>query len=425
VHVPVVIVGAGPGGLAMSHVLTAAGIEHVVLERDEVASSWRRERWDSLRLLTPNWMTTLPGASYDGDDPDGFMAAREVVALLDEYRRRIAAPVHTGVAVDAVHVTGDGFDVSAAGARWQCDVVVAASGGSSEPHVPALASDVPHHVEQLTALQYRRPAQISGAGRVLVVGASASGVQLADELAAAGHDVTLAVGEHVRLPRSYRGRDIYWWLDCIGQLDERYDEVDDIQRARRHASIQVVGSDDGREVDLNALRDAGVTVVGRLMGIAGTRLQCSGSLANLVKNADLKQARLLRRADELVTEQGLDAEVGPVRDPRPTSIGDPPTELELRDFSTVIWATGYRPSYPWLPDEARDRKGRLAHDGGVGALAGLFVLGLPFLRRRRSNLIAGLGQDAADLLPPVRARLDACARARTVTSRRPARAASA
>jgi putative flavoprotein involved in K+ transport len=417
VDVPVVIVGAGPGGLAMSQLLTGAGIEHVVLERNEVASSWRHERWDSLRLLTPNWMTGLPGAPYDGDDPDGFMSANEVVALLDAYHRRIDAPVHAGVTVNGVRVTSDGFDVDAAGARWQCEVVVAASGGSSEPRVPALASDVPPHVEQLTALQYRRPAQIAGGGRVLVVGASASGVQIADELAAAGHDVTIAVGEHVRLPRSYRGRDIYWWLDRIGQLDERYDEVDDLERARRHASVQVVGSDDRHDVDLNSLRAAGVGVVGRLMGIAGSRLQCSGSLANLAKNADLKQARLLRRADDCVAEQGLEGEVGPVRDPRPTSIGDPPTEVELRDFSTIIWATGYRPRYSWLPDEALDRKGRLAHDGGVGALGGLFVLGLPFLRRRRSNLISGLGRDACELLPHVRRTLDERARSRvTLTS---------
>jgi putative flavoprotein involved in K+ transport len=413
VHVPVVIVGAGPGGLAMSQVLSGAGIEHVVLERDDVASSWRQERWDSLRLLTPNWMTALPGMRYDGDDPDGFMTAADVAGFLDAYRRRVAAPVRAGVTVESIDATDDGFAVRARdGARWQCDIVVAASGGSSEPRIPDLATELPGHIDQLTALQYRRPAQIAGGGRVLVVGASASGVQIADELAAAGHDVVVAVGEHVRLPRSYRGRDIYEWLDRIGQLDERYDEVDDLPRARRHASIQVVGSDDRHDVDVNSLRAAGVEVVGRLMAISGARAQLSGSLANLVKNADLKQTRLLRRIDEHVDEHGLDGEVGPVRDPRPTDIGDPPTELDLRDVSTVIWATGYRPKYAYLPAAAFDVRGRVAHDGGVGAVPGLYLLGLPFLRHRRSNLISGLGRDACELLPHVRATLDERARAR-------------
>ena len=164
---------------------------------------------------------------------------------------------------------------------------------------------MPRRVAQLSALRYRRPAQLAGDGRVLVVGASASGVQIADELRRGGREVTIAVGEHVRLPRSYRGRDIYCWLDRIGQLDERYDEVDDIERARRHASVQLVGNDERRDLDLNALQDGGVQVVGRLMAISGTTGQCSGALANLVHNADLKQARLLRRIDEFVDDHGL------------------------------------------------------------------------------------------------------------------------
>jgi putative flavoprotein involved in K+ transport len=251
---------------------------------------------------------------------------------------------------------------------------------------------------------------------VLVVGASASGVQIADELCRAGLEVTVAVGEHIRLPRSYRGRDIYWWMDRIGQLDERYDEVDDIERARRHASVQLVGNDERRDLDLNALRHGGAQIVGRLMAIRGHTGQCSGSLANLMKNADLKQARLLRRVDEFVDEQGLADEVGPATEASPTELGTPGTELDLRGISTVIWATGYRPTYPWLTTDAVDRRGRLVHDGGVAATPGLYLLGLPFLRRRRSNLIAGLGADAADLFDHLRAYLDQLARRRVALS---------
>jgi putative flavoprotein involved in K+ transport len=412
VRVPVVIVGAGPAGLAMSHHLTTAGIDHVVLERGEVAHSWRTERWDSLRLLTPNWMTALPGHRYVRDDPHGFMTASDTVGFLDDYRRSFDPPVFTHVTVRSVQRTADDFDVVSDAGTWRCDAVVAATGASSEPRVPALATNLPTRIDQLTALEYRRPSQLDAGGEILVVGASASGVQIADELRRNGRAVTVAVGEHVRLPRSYRGRDIYWWMDAIGQLDERYDEVDDIERARRHASVQLVGTVERGNLDLNALRDGGVQLVGRLVGIAGNAAQCSGSLANLVANADLKQARLLRRIDEFVAANALDGQIEAAVAPEPTELPTPPTRLELAGFSTVIWATGYRSSYSWLDSAAIDRRHRVIHNGGVANLAGLYVLGLPLLRRRRSNLIGGVGRDAADLFVHLRAYLDDVARGR-------------
>jgi putative flavoprotein involved in K+ transport len=265
---------------------------------------------------------------------------------------------------------------------------------------------MPRAVEQLNAIDYRRPGQLPAHGRILVVGASASGAQIADELALHGRDVVLAVGEHIRLPRRYRGRDIYWWLDQIGQLDERYDEVEDLTRARRHASIQVVGNDEGRDLDLNALQANGVEVVGRLMAMRGATAQFSGGLGALVANADLKQTRMLRRIDEYAHEHGIEHEIERATEPHPTLLGDLATELKLDAFSTVIWATGYRPQYKWLTRDAFDVRGRVKHDGGIGALPGLYFLGLPFLRRRRSNLLSGLGADAADLAHHLRGYLD-------------------
>jgi putative flavoprotein involved in K+ transport len=397
VHTSVVVVGAGPGGLAMSYHLTGAGVDHVLLERGEVAHSWRTERWDSLRLLTPNWMTALPGARYEGGDPDGYMTVAETVATLEAYRRSFDPPVRTGIEVEAACRRGTGFELRTAEGTWRCDAVVAATGGSSEPRVPPFASDLLPAVQQFTSLSYRRPAQIDGRNRVLVVGASASGVQIADELRRAGRDVTLSIGEHVRLPRMYRGCDIYWWLDRIGQLDERWNEVEDLERARHHASVQVVGSNDRREVDLPSLQGLGVQLVGRLVAIRGTTAFCSGGLGSLVANADLKQARLLRRIDEWVCDQDLADIVGPATEPCPTVLTQVPTELDLRGFSAVIWATGFRPSYNWLDPRALGRRGRVDHHGGVACLPGLYLLGLPFLRRRRSNLLAGLGPDAAEL----------------------------
>ncbi len=240
-RVPVVVIGAGQAGLAMSHHLTTRGIDHIVLDRGEVANSWRTQRWDSLRLLTPNWMSRLPGYRYDGSDPDGYMTKDETVAFLDGYRRDFGAPVQTHVAVEHVNTCDAGFEVVTNQGTWSCDAVIAATGASSEPHLPPVAASVPKRIRQLTALEYRNPAQTSDGG-VLVVGASASGAQIADELARNGRHVTLAVGGHIRLPRQYRERDIHWWMDVIGQLDERYDEVDDINKARRLPSLQLVGS---------------------------------------------------------------------------------------------------------------------------------------------------------------------------------------
>jgi putative flavoprotein involved in K+ transport len=400
---PVVVVGAGQAGLAMSHQLAISAIDHVVLERGEVAQSWRTERWDSLRLLTPNWMSRLPGHTYQGDDPDGFMASAEVVELLSAYRRLCSAPVLTQTTVERVHVRSTGFDVVTDQGAWQADAVVVASGACSEPHVPAIAADLPSHIEQTTALQYRNPEQL-GAGEVLVVGASASGAQIADELARSGRRVTLAVGEHVRVPRTYRGLDIHWWMDAIGQLDERYDELDDVNRARRVPSLQLVGSPERRTLDLNALTAAGVRVVGRLMRVMGSTAQFTGGVANLVANADLKQNRLLDRIDEYALQHGLDGLGEPTR-PEPTRLGDVPTELSLSPFTTVVWATGYRPTYPWLDAAAFDRRKRVVHDGGVGAIPGLYFLGLQFMRRRKSSFIDGVGPDAAELVEPLRSRL--------------------
>jgi putative flavoprotein involved in K+ transport len=245
---------------------------------------------------------------------------------------------------------------------------------------------------------------------VLVVGASASGLQLADEIARSGRHVTLAVGDHVRLPRAYRGMDIHWWMDVIGQLDETYDEVDDITRARRLPSLQLIGTPERRTLGLNDLAERGVDLTGRLVGSNGNSAQFSGSLANLCTSADLKQQRLLDRIDEYATANGLDDEVDPPSRPDGTRHGTARLDLDLSSIGTVIWATGFRPEYPWLDQALRDaildRKGHLRHDGGVVPIPGLYVLGLPFLRRRKSSFLDGVGPDAADLAGHLAAHLD-------------------
>ena len=259
-----VIVGAGHCGLAMSRCLAARSIDHVVLERGEVANSWRTQRWDSLRLLTPNWMTRLPGYAYDGADPDGYLTAGRSRRCSRTTPAASAAPVLTGTTVTSRARSRDGgFIVRTDQGSWRAPTVVLACGAATCRRCRRPARLVPDGITSLTPADYRNPDQVPEGG-VLVVGASASGIQIADELHRSGRPVTIAVGEHVRMPRTYRGRDILWWLDAAGVLDERYDEVDDLVRARSLPSMQLVGSP-GRTLDLNALT-VGRSAAGRPPG---------------------------------------------------------------------------------------------------------------------------------------------------------------
>ena len=414
-----VVVGAGHSGLAVSHFLARRGIDHVVLEQGEVAWSWRTQRWDSLRLLTPNWQSRLPGLSYDGADPDGYMTMPEVVDFISGYARLIGAPVLTGAAVTSVRrgAGGAGYVIDTERGRFECDAAVLATGGFGRAKIPALGEPLPDGVAALSPLEYRSPDGLAPGG-VLVVGASATGVQIAEEVQRSGRPVTLAVGEHVRMPRLYRGRDVLWWMERSGLLDERYDEVDDIVRVRRTPSPQLVGTPERTTLDLNALTDAGVRLVGRLTAVRGGRALLSGSLPNKCELADLKLGRLLDAFDEWAAGAGAAADgagdVGPPERFEPTRTPpSPPLEMDLAsgEIQTVIWATGFAPDYSWLHVGALDRRGRIRHDGGVVAESpGLYVIGLNFLRRRKSSFIHGAEDDARDLVSHLASYLDSLVR---------------
>jgi putative flavoprotein involved in K+ transport len=268
---------------------------------------------------------------------------------------------------------------------------------------------VPAGIAMLTPLQYRSPGQLAEGG-VLVVGASATGTQLADEIHRSGRPVTLAVGQHIRAPRLYRGRDILWWMDAAGVHDERYDAIDDIDRARRVPSFQLTGSPQRRTLDLNALSGIGVKLVGRFAGIADGKAQFSGSLRNVCALSDLKLGRLLDTFDTWADAGGMHGAIDPPHRFEPTIVeDDPPLMLDLvrRGIRTILWATGFRPDYSWLEVPVLDRKGQVRHDGGVvTASPGLYVMGLQFLRRRKSALIDGAGDDARELSAHLAAHLD-------------------
>ena len=364
------------------------------------ANSWRHERWDSLRLLTPNWQSRLPGFGYDGPDPDGYMTSADVVDLITRFAEHASAPVRTNTNVTSLRRADEGYRVTTSDGEIESRAAVIATGACNRPTVPDLASGLPSEVEQLTAFEYRNPTQLPDGG-VLVVGASATGVQLAAELRQSGRPVILSVGEHVRLPRTYRGRDVLWWMDASGVWDQRYDEVDDLTRARRLPSPQLVGTPERTTLDLNALAAMGVELVGRFAAVRDGRALFSGGLRNVCSLADLKMERLLDVFDGWARTEGQNPDVAAPERFAPTEAPRAPRlELDLRsgEIRAIVWATGFAPDYPWLDVPVVDAKGHLRHDGGAVDSPGLYALGLPVLRRRKSTFIHGIEDDAREVI---------------------------
>lgn len=391
----VVIIGAGQAGLAVSNLLTAVSVDHVILERGRTAESWRSRRWDALRLLTPNWMTRLPGWTYRGNDPEGFMSASAVADYLARYAESFDAPVVTGADVLSVRQRDGRFVVVTTVGSWTAAAVVVATGHCAAPRVPPVAADVGLSVRQIRPDRYQDPSDVPD-GQVLVVGASATGVQIADELARAGRDVVLAVGRHTRVPRSYRGMDIMWWLESLGLLDRPTDPNAAPRREER--SLQLVGSDTSREVDLASLAGRGVELVGRVERVTPGNLLLADDLADTRAVADAKLLRLLERIDHFALATGLDSEIEPAT--RPVSAApSAPARTHVRignnGVRSVVWATGYRRDYPWLHLPVLDGAGDVHQVSGRTPIPGLVVVGMAWQTRRNSTFIDGVRHDAA------------------------------
>jgi putative flavoprotein involved in K+ transport len=391
------VIGAGQAGLALSRHLTDAGHDHVLLERGRIGERWRSERWDSLVLLTPNWLNRLPG-SLEHDDPDGFLARQELVAYLDAYAASFGAAVQEDVTVEVVEQTGSGFRIGTDRGAWLAANVVVATGDAADPLLPTEAAATPAGILQLHSSCYRSPDTLPDGG-VLVVGAGPSGQQIALELVRAGRQVVLAVGRHARMRRQYLERDIWWWLDAIGNLDDKIDEVPAPEASRRSPSLSLTGANGGEELDLGHLSDLGVVVAGRLRTFDGNQAVFADDLGSQVADSDRRLRRVLGRIDRHVAQvTGTSAaeEVEPVPE---LTLPQGPGRMNLpaERLGTVIWATGYRRSYPWLHVPVFDEAGEIVHRRGVTRIPGVFVLGLRFQHRRKSHFIGGVGEDAAFL----------------------------
>jgi putative flavoprotein involved in K+ transport len=293
---------------------------------------------------------------------------------------------------------GDSFEVQTDAGAWESSNVVIATGYCARAAVPGFAAELASDLDQLVPTQYRNPRQLR-AGGVLVVGASATGIQLASEIARTGRQVILAVGSHTRMPRRYRGRDIMAWLDEMGVLAETADQVPDIQASRRQPSLQLVGNEAGGSLDLQVVQQHGVRIVGRMTGASGHQAYFSDDLADSIGHAERKMRGMLDRIDLHLSCLRLTRAFPAEPRPRAVVVPTAPPAVNLRDrgVNTVVWATGFRREYPWLQIPVLDAKGEIIHRGGVTARPGLYVLGLHFMRRRNSAFLDGVGADAADL----------------------------
>ena len=387
-RVRVAVVGAGQAGLAVSHELRERDVEHVVLERGRVGQSWR-DRWESFCLVTPNWSVQLPGGVYDGPDPDGFMPRDEIVRHLERYAAD--APVREGVDVERVEPADDGLRVRTSAGELRADAVVVGSGTYRRPHLPAAAASLPAGIPVLTVEDYRSPDELAE-GAVLVVGSGQSGCQIADELHRAGREVVLACGRAPWLPRRPGGRDLVWWVHESGFLDAAVDTLPGPE-ARLSANVLATGRDGGHDLHFRVLRERGVTLAGRFLGASDGRAQFADDLGASVAWGDEAYRQLAGLFERLARERGIDP---PLDEPDPFD-ASAPQSLALDRVGAVVFTSGFRPDYAsWLPPAAFDELGFPLHeDGESTAVPGLFFVGTHFLRKRKSSLLLGVGEDAA------------------------------
>ena len=388
----VVIVGAGQAGLAVSHQLTVLGVEHTVLERGRVANTWRG-RWDTFCLVTPNWTVQLPGGQYDGADPNGYMPRDEIVAYLERYARSFSAPVREAVEVRSLEPASDGFILATSEGELRTRTVVLTTGAYQKPHRPSGADGVPSRVQVIDAEHYRN-ADALARGAVLIVGSGQTGCQLAEELHEAGRDVFLACGRAPWVPRRLGGRDIAHWIKATGFFDQPRAELPSPQ-ARLIANQQVTGHGGGHDLNYRVLRTMGVTLLGRFQGVSGGRVVFAADLGQSVAFGDARHAAFRKMVLDTCAKTGMTPPDMP--DPAPF---DPsaPDSLPVDRLGAVVFTSGFRPDFAsWVHiSGAFDDMGfPIEMDGASTVAPGLFFCGVHFMRKRKSSLLIGVGEDAA------------------------------
>jgi putative flavoprotein involved in K+ transport len=391
----VIVIGGGQAGLAMSYHLSRNNIDHVVLEKNTIAHAWKTQRWDAFCLVTPNWQCQLPGFSYPGNDPKGFMLRDDIVAYVENYAKKIAAPVREGVAVTRLKREEDGrFLLTTTSGEMSADQIVLAVGGYHIPNIPRMAERIDTSITQIHSSAYRNPGQLPP-GDILVVGSGQSGCQIAEDLHLAGRKVHLAVGSAPRCPRVYRGRDAVEWLDDLGQYDLPVDKHSLKEKVRKNANHYLTGRDGGRDIDLRKFALEGLRLYGRLQDIKNGVLTFADDLIANLDNADRVYNGICGLIDDHISKAGIEAPAGAHYEPvwQPSGI---PTELNLANsnIKSIIWTTGFRSDWSWIELPMFDGAGYPTHTRGITSVDGAYVLGLPWLYTWGSGRFVGVGRDA-------------------------------
>ncbi len=404
-HVPVAIIGGGQAGLSVSAHLSRKNIDHVILEKHRIAHAWRTQRWDAFCLVTPNWQCQLPGFSYQGNDPHGFMLRDEIVAYVESFAKSIVAPVREGVAVTQLRCDAEGkYHLETSEGDIMADAVVLAVSGYHVPSIPRSAERIAPAIVQIHSSAYKNPGQLPE-GAVLVVGSGQSGCQIAEDLHISGRRVHLIVGTAPRCPRVYRGRDAVDWLADLGQYDMPIDKHPLREAVRKKANHYLTGRDGGRDIDLRRFALDGMRLHGRLRDVVEGRLQISADLMRNLDAADTTYNNICDTIDRHIVEQGIDAPPGhrytPVWQPGET---EDEIDLEARGITSIVWATGFRSDWSWVDLPIFNGHGYPTHRRGVTTMEGVYVLGLPWLNTWGSGRFLGVGRDAAYISEKIEAR---------------------
>jgi putative flavoprotein involved in K+ transport len=400
-----VVIGAGHAGLAVSYCLTHQNREHVVLERDRIGEAWRSGKWDSFTLVSPNWTLRLPGFHYDGDDPDGYFTRDEVVQYLEDYVRLFNPPVRTGITVECVRGVADGLLVETNHGDVIADDVIIATGAFQKPRIPAYASQIAPHIHQIHTSQYRKPDDLPP-GAVLIVGSGQSGCQITEELCQQGRKVYLCTGKTRRIPRRYRGQEIFRWIEALGLFDKTVDELDSPSE-RFLPNPQLTGKDGGRSLNLHQFALDGVTLLGRLRYADGSTLSIADDLIDNLAASDKPDTEMRKAIDSYIKKNGLEV---PLEDPAPPLRAgyecEVITELDMdrADITSIVWAAGYTCDFNWIKFPIFDEYGYPVHQRGVTAQPGLYFVGLQWLRNLKSSLLYGIGDDAEHIATHIASR---------------------
>lgn len=390
-----IVIGAGQAGLAMSYFLKQQGREHLVLERDRVGEAWRSKKWDSFTLVTPNWAVNLPGYAYQGDEPEGFLTRDEVLRHLEEYVALFNPPLRLGVEALALAATEDGFVVESNAGSFIAANVVVATGAFQKPKLPAFSAQISPHIRQLHSSDYRNERELPP-GAVLVVGSGQSGCQITEELYHEGRKVYLSTGGAGRMPRRYRGKDIFWWLNEVGMMDRTVDKLPSLAK-RFDANPQLTGKGGGRWLNLHQFALDGVTLLGRLKDGRGTQLFFAEDLMENLAKSDKPVGEVKKAVDGYITNRSLEiAEEEPLPDLRAGYEAPVVTELDLdaAGITSMIWACGYTFDFSWVKLPIFDDFGYPTHQRGVTVQPGLYFVGLQWLYKPKSSLLLGVGEDA-------------------------------